>query len=199
MRRMKSSLSAIERSRTATHVDALENVQRGVERGHGEDRRRAGAQAVDGRRRPIAEFESEGRRMAHPARQGRRDARLQIRPDIDEGWRAGSAIQIFVAAADSEIGSATGKIDRECASRMGEVPDHDGAARLCLFGEQAHVMPAPGAVVDFGQHENRDATRRARFRRLPGRRSSIHDPARAGGRRLRRHRDRSGNCRCRKG
>ena len=71
--------------------------------------------------------------------------------------RAGSAVQIFVAAADGEIDAATGKIDRERASGMGEIPDRDGAERLCLLGEQAHVVPAPCAVVDFGQHQNRDA------------------------------------------
>ena len=90
--------------------------------------------------------------MAHPTEQSRRGARLQIRPDVDKSGRAGSAVQIFVATADGEIDAATGKIDRERASGMGEIPDHDGAERLCLLGEQAHVVPAPGAVVDFGQH-----------------------------------------------
>ena len=74
--------------------------------------------------------------MAHPTGQGRGDPRLQIRPDIDKGWRSGSAVKEIYTRSRQRNRHRNHKVDRECASGMGEIPDHDGAARLCLFGEQ---------------------------------------------------------------
>ena len=50
--------------------------------------------------------EGEGLGMAHPAAQRRDQPLLQMLGDVEEGRRAGAAVQIFVAAADRELGAA---------------------------------------------------------------------------------------------
>jgi hypothetical protein len=80
-----------------------------------------------------------------------------FRRDIDEGRRTRPAVQIFVGAADREIGFRTGKIDRNGAGRMGEVPHRDHARVMGLFCQRLHVVQAAGAVVDLGDHQHRHA------------------------------------------
>ena len=83
---------------------------------------------------------------------------------------------------------------------MGEDPRlHDSSAeRLCLFGEQAHVVPAPGAVVALRSALESRRARQARFPDQPRGRQDLQlmSPPDPGGRRPRRRRDRSGSCRC---
>ena len=52
--------------------------------------------------------------------------------------------------------SRAGEVDRQRAGRMGEVPYRQGARGVGGGGQARHVVPAPGPVVDLGQHQDRD-------------------------------------------
>ena len=54
-------------------------------------------------RGPIIVVEGERLGMAHPALQRVAELVLQPLGDVEEGRRAGPAVQIFVAAADGEV------------------------------------------------------------------------------------------------
>ncbi len=56
--------------------------------------------------RPVVVDEGERLGMAHPALQRIGELVLQLLRDVDEGRRAGPAVQIFVAAPDGEFGAA---------------------------------------------------------------------------------------------
>ena len=77
--------------------------------------------------------EGEGRGMAHPAAQRRDQPLLQMLGDVEEGRRAGAAVQIFVAAADRELGAGVVEVERHRADAVAEVPDG-----------QSRRPPAPG-------------------------------------------------------
>ena len=58
---MKRSLSAMDRGADVRHVDAVPDVEGGIERGHRQDRRRADAHALDAGGGAVAGIEGEGR------------------------------------------------------------------------------------------------------------------------------------------
>ena len=78
------------------------------------------------------------------------------RGDGDEGGRAGSGVEVFVGAADREIGIGRGEIDGDCAGAVREVPDGEGAGGMGGFGERRHVVQPAGAVIDLRQHQHGD-------------------------------------------
>ena len=94
-------------------------LERRFERGEAEHRRRAGQEAVDAGRRAVIVGEGEGLGMAHPAAQRREQPLLQMLGDIEEGRRAGPAVQIFVAAADRELGAVAVEVRAAPRRRCG--------------------------------------------------------------------------------
>ena len=79
----------------------------------------------------VVEIESEWLRMSPPAGKGRSCLILQVFPDIEEGWRTWSTIQVLVGAANGEAGATLFKINGQRAGGMGEIPDGEGA---CVMG-----------------------------------------------------------------
>jgi len=100
--------------------------------------------------------EGEGRGMTKPAFEGLRIGRKMPGRDIDEGRSARPTIEIFVAAADGEIGIGGGQTDRQCAGGMRQIPDGERACGVRGSGEPGHVVAGAGAVVDFGEEQHRD-------------------------------------------
>lgn len=73
---------------------------------------------------------------------------------IDEGRRAGPAIQVLIGAADREIGPGAIEIDRHDAGAVAEVPDRDRALVVNQAGQRGHVAQGAGLVVDMvDQHD----------------------------------------------
>ena len=60
--------------------------------------------------------------MAHPALQRRLKLFLKPLGDIDEGRRAGSAVQIFVAAADGEVAAGAIEVELDRSGAVRQVP-----------------------------------------------------------------------------
>src|SRR3546814_21083565 len=85
--------------------------------------------------------------MAHPAAQIGDEPFLQMLGDIEEGWRAGSAVQIFIAAADRQLGPGPIEVDRHGADAVAEVPEGRRARRLGSSGDGGHVA-AVTAIID---------------------------------------------------
>ncbi len=94
--------------------------------------------------------------MAKPAGEGGAGGFGMFRGDIDEGRAAGAGIEVFVGATDGEIRVAPGQIDRQRPRRMRQIPDHKRARLVRGRAQRRHVVPAPGAIVDLGQHQDRD-------------------------------------------
>ena len=100
---MNKSQRPIEAARTSSIDTPSQASSAASSTAERDDRRRADPHAVDAVAGAIVEIEGEWRLVAEPAGK-RRAGRLQMaRRDIDEGRRAGAAVQIFVGAADSEI------------------------------------------------------------------------------------------------
>ena len=106
------------------HLDPVERVERRIQHRHLDDRRRANAHPADALAGSVVEIEGERRGVPEPARQSRANLIDQVGPDMDKTGGAGSAIEVFVGAADGDVGVAGSQIDRQCAGRMRQVPDH---------------------------------------------------------------------------
>ena len=94
--------------------------------------------------------------MAQPAGQRRADAIDVLGRDVDEGRRAGAAVEELVGAADREVSPGAGEVDGQRTRRVGQVPDRQCTDLVRGPREAGHVVPAPGPVVDLGQHQHRD-------------------------------------------
>ena len=106
----------------SAQVDLEQHVDADLERGEAEDRRRAGLEARDARRRRVVVGEGERRLVAEPAGQRLTRRLVPALGDEQEGRRARPAVEIFVAAADREIG-ARRRADRPAARpRCGRGP-----------------------------------------------------------------------------
>ena len=70
----------------------------------------------------------------------RREVRGAIGADVDEGGRAGAAVEVLVAAADGVVGVRRREIDGERAGGVGEVPDGHGTDCVGARGERRHVV-----------------------------------------------------------
>ena len=76
----------------------------------------------------------------------------RMRPHKGRG--AWAAVQVFVAAADSEVGVGALQVDRHRAGRMGQVPDHQRAGAVGGGRDGLHVVQVARAVVHLGQHQH---------------------------------------------
>ena len=72
----------------------------------------------------------------------------------DEGRAARAAVQIFVAAADREIGFRAVEIDRDGAAAMAEIPDDDRAPRMRLPRDRDHVVHEGRLVMHMREHDD---------------------------------------------
>ena len=71
--------------------------------------------------------------------------------------RAGSAVQVLVAAANREVGVGGVQVDRHRAGGVREIPHDQRAGVVRGVRDVRHAMHAAGAVVDMGQHQDGDA------------------------------------------
>ncbi len=94
--------------------------------------------------------------MAPPAGQRLPEAVGVFGVDPDKGRRAGAAVEVFVAAADREVGLRRVEVHRHGARAVREVPDGEHAGRMRGGGDGGHVVHGAGAVVDVGQHQHGD-------------------------------------------
>src|SRR3546814_21188045 len=101
-------------------IEALDST---LQRQQAQHRRGAGKEAGDAGGGLVIVGEGKGGGMAHPAAQIGDEPFLQMLGDIEEGWRAGSAVQIFIAAADRQLGSRPIAVDRHGAYAVAEVPE----------------------------------------------------------------------------
>src|SRR4051794_12420979 len=93
--------------------------------------------------------------MAHPALERTGELVLQALGHEQEGGRAGSAVEIFVAAADREIAAAAAEIELERACTVRQVPKGErsgGAGRLI---GRFHVVERSRPVIDMGEGDYR--------------------------------------------
>ena len=106
--------------------------------------------------------------MAEPAGERLPQPGQMPRRDIDEGRRAGAAIEVFVAAADGEIGVAAVEVDRQRAGAVARGPRSSARPRHGPGGHAAMSSRAAGAVVDIGEHQHGERRRRSPRRSLGG-------------------------------
>ena len=125
---MKRSVSATRLRPQRRRVDLEQQVDADLERLEAEDRRRAGEEAGDAGGRPVVGLERERLGVAEPA--GQRLARLLVPAlgDEEEGGRPWPAVEVFVAAADREIGAGGVQLDRHRAGAVGQIPQRERAA-----------------------------------------------------------------------
>ena len=90
--------------------------------------------------------EPAGKRLAEPA--------LMAWIDIKKCRSAGPAIEIFVAAANGEIGLGASQVNRHRTCRMREIPDDEDTLVMRRPGQRRHVVTIAVAVVDMGQHQH---------------------------------------------
>ena len=93
--------------------------------------------------------------MAEPARERLLEGLLQAPGDVEEGGCPRAAVEIFIAAADREIGSAAVECYRHSTCAVAEVPQHKRPFRLRARGDPGHVMDFGGLEVDVGQAHDR--------------------------------------------
>src|SRR5436305_6552737 len=93
--------------------------------------------------------------MAHPALERVRKLILQRFGDIDEGGSSGPAVQIFVAAADSQLGAAAIEVDLDRSSAVRQVPNDQRAGGAGGVAHRAYVVKGGRAVIDMGNGHDR--------------------------------------------
>ena len=131
-------------------------IQRRIQGGERDDRRRAHPHPFDTRARAIVEVERERGLVAQPAREGGAHPVDVFGRDVDECRRTRTRVQELVGAADGEVGPGAGKIDGQRSRRVGQIPDRQCAGRVRRLRQARHVVPATGAVVDLGQQQHCD-------------------------------------------
>ena len=95
--------------------------------------------------------------MPHPAGQGLA-CRLQVlfrHEGVGRGAR--SAVEVLIAAADREIRRAPVEIDRQRATRMRQVPQHQRAGIMRGAGQFGHVERFARLVMRMGEHQQGNA------------------------------------------
>ena len=96
--------------------------------------------------------------MAEPAAQHIVEHRLERPRDEQEGWRARSAVEIFIAASERQVAAVSGDVKRHRPSAVRQVPQRQGAGLMRRGVERRHVVPRGALIVDMGQEQHRDLT-----------------------------------------
>ena len=95
--------------------------------------------------------------MPHPAAQRWIDLFDDIRPDVNEGRRAGTAVKILVGTAHCELGIRARDVQRDRPRTMCQIPDHHCPRIMCRARDGLHIMQASAAVIHMGQHHHSHA------------------------------------------
>ena len=137
------------------HRDAVEGIERGLERHHREHLRRGAEHRADavGAREIVRE--GERRRMREPAGERLVERGEMALRHIDMRGRAGSAVEKLVAAADREVGAIPVEMKFDRAGRMREVPDDQRALLVRGLRDRRHVLDLGGAIVDVAELDHR--------------------------------------------
>src|SRR6187401_3401617 len=75
--------------------------------------------------------------------------------DKQESRRARPAVEIFIAAADGEVGAGPVEIETKSAGAVRQVPDRQRALGMRGSIERSHVMPLAAAKIGVRQIKNR--------------------------------------------
>jgi len=92
--------------------------------------------------------------MPQPARQRRGELVLKRLGDEQKSGRPGTAVEIFIAAPDRGVGTRRIEIDRDRASAVRQIPQHQRARLMRRSGQALHVVAAAAAIIDVGQHHH---------------------------------------------
>jgi hypothetical protein len=76
---------------------------------------------------------------------------LQLPPHVQEGRRAGAAVEMLVRAPDGQVHLGLSKVDGHRADRVRQVPQREGAVLVGRRGDRGQVGDRPGAVGHVGQ------------------------------------------------
>ena len=109
-------------------------IKAGLRRDHRQNRLRAGEQPADAVGGHIVAVECERRAVAPPARQRLVECGVVAGGGIGEPRAAGAAVEIFVGAADGEIGVAGVEVDGHRAGAVAQVPHRQRAGGVRLRG-----------------------------------------------------------------
>ncbi len=97
----------------------------------------------------VIEIEIKGFGLTPPAPDGRDRVVLQLLVDVDERGRARSAVEIFVGAPDGEIYVALVEFNRDRASCMTQVPQHERTFAMGEFGNARHIVQITAFECDM--------------------------------------------------
>ena len=136
-----------------SHVDTGDRLERAIERGKGDHRRRTAAVACHAARRPVVVVKVERRVMPHPAGQRRSQRFLQVPAHVQERRCTGSAVEIFVGTAHGEIDLRRSELERQCADTVRQVPQHACPGRVRTGRDRGKVEQLRGLVVHMSEHD----------------------------------------------
>ena len=134
--------------------DALPGVQGGSHPGQPDDAGGAREKARDAGGGPEFGRERKGLGVAEPAAHRVGEQRLPALGHIEEGGRAGAAVEELVRAADRHVDIPGVELDRHRARAVGQVPTDQGAGGVRLLCAARHVEHAAGAVIDMREGEH---------------------------------------------
>src|SRR5262249_752083 len=127
--------------------DVVPNVERTSKCAHGEDRLRSAQHRADAVTMSEGAIEGERARMAPPTREWLRELAVMALGGKHKCRRTRAAIEVFVRAANGEIGAVRIEINLEHASAVTEIPDRDRTCLMSATRECSHVAQHTGAIV----------------------------------------------------
>ncbi len=99
----------------------------------------------------VVESEVEGILLPPPTPDGRGEYLLNFFVDVQEGGRAGTAVEVFVGAADGEVCVTVVEVDGDGADRVAEIPEDERAFNMGEFGDAAHVVDVAAFEGNVGE------------------------------------------------
>jgi len=109
----------------------------------------AGEEALRAGRGGVVETEVEGFGLTPPTPDGRGEFFLDVFVDVEKSGRAGSAVEIFVGAADGEVGVALIEFDGEGADGVTQIPKHERAFAVGEVSDALHVVDVAAFEEDM--------------------------------------------------
>src|SRR5262245_6111252 len=119
--------------------DVLPNLKRTSKCAHGEDRLRSAQHRADAITTSEGAIEGERARMPPPTREWLRELAVMALGGKHKRWRTRPAIEVFVRAANGEIGAVRIEINLEHAGAVTQIPDRDRACLMDAARERGHV------------------------------------------------------------
>lgn len=137
------------------HADLLDEGEHVLQREHADDRRGAGDHPADARRGGPPGPHGERVGVAHPARDRLAQPVEQPLGDVDEGRRAGPAVEVLVGAADRQVDTPGVELERHRADRVAQVPQHQRARVVHRGRDRRRVGQPRRAVGDVAEQHHR--------------------------------------------